>query len=215
MSWGRYLYWADILRCRFEDYLEKDSSSPDWHSYALMSQWYASVWVVIEGWQGLKLKDDVIDGLLNGWTDYCKLLKQYRNCVYHYQQNIMDNRFIGLLQKGHDHVFWIRVLHDEFQRFFWEWPRKITNSRKDEEELRETMKETIGWMPTEIFPARKLNLEKLAQEAEQLLAKDNDYESPQAIELMKAISYVKKVASEMPENPLIDMLDKNRFKKNI
>jgi len=215
ISWGRYLYWSDILRCRFNDYKKKDSSSSDWHFYALMSQWYASVWVVVEGWHELNLKDDVVDRLLNGWADYCKLLKQYRHCVYHYQKNIMDKRFIDLLQKGDEHVLWISVLHDEFQRFFWEWPQKITNLKEYQEEIRETIKESIGWIPTEIFPARKHNLEKLAQEAEKLLSNHSDYESPAARELLEAISYVKKLADEMPKNPLLNMLDKSRFERVV
>ena len=214
ISWGRYLYWSNILKCRFKDYIKSsnDVDDPDgWYSYALMSQWYASVWVVIEGWKEIKIKDDVIDRLLSGWPDYCDLLKKYRNVIYHYQSNVTDSRFVALLKKGDKHVFWIQVLFDEFQRFFWEWPEKITNSKKLAEEMREDIKGSIGWIPTDIFPVRKKNLEKLAQECEQLLSKYGDYESPKAVNLIDTITSIRQVISETPDNLFLNNLDQNNL----
>jgi len=80
---------------------------------------------------------------------------------------------MAFLKEGDEHAYWIRTLHDEFQRFFWEYPEKITNSKKDIKELRETIKETIGWLPSEILPVHKHILEELIQKAEEMLLKAN------------------------------------------
>ena len=54
---------------------------------------------MIEGWRALKLSDPNVDSLLSV-TKNVKLLKKYRNGVYHYQKNYFDNRFMNLMTKG-------------------------------------------------------------------------------------------------------------------
>lgn len=215
LSWGRYLYWSDILLCRFYEFIEisNDTEGAEgWYFYALMSQWYASVWVVIEGWLELKIKDDIIDGLLKGWPDFCNLLRKYRNCVYHYQKSMTDNRFVEFLRKGDEHAYWIRSLHDEFQRFFWEYPEKITNSKEHIQEIREMIKEVIGWVPNNRIPVHRHNLEEVIQKREEILAKANDYTSPEAKALLDAISQLRKIIKETSDNP--SLTDLNEIKKS-
>jgi hypothetical protein len=77
-AWARYLYWADIM---FHRYIEagqvftlesRDDVPTDWAEwwryFALMSQWYASEYVVVEGWADLKMVDPVIDRILGSVT---------------------------------------------------------------------------------------------------------------------------------------------------
>jgi hypothetical protein len=77
------------------------------------------LYVVIEGWRALKLRDPTIDDLLG--SPNVGLLKRYRHGVFHYQRKYYDERFLGLIVDGQDVVTWVRALNREFGRFFLEW----------------------------------------------------------------------------------------------
>lgn len=218
VSWSRYLYWSDILRKRFDEFMEKPhdiEGHGKWYFYAIMSQWYASVWVVIEGWKKLKLKDAIIDNILEEYSDYCTLLRQYRNCIFHYQENITDKRFIALFEKGEEQAFWIEVLCQEFQRFLWEYPEHLMVTQDQVKEFRESIRECIGWMPTDIISVRKYNLKQLLSEAEDMLSKSGDKTSPTAHKALEAISHARKVLQETHENTLADKLKRVKNTKNV
>lgn len=83
-----------------------------------MSYWYASLFVVIEGWGDLGLKDSEIDKLLE--SKNVDLLRRYRNGVFHFQKDYWDNRFTGFIIEGQNCVEWIRHIHKEFSRYFLE-----------------------------------------------------------------------------------------------
>lgn len=218
VSWSRYLYWSDILRKQFYEFMEKscDIEGDDkWYFYGIMSQWYASVWVVIEGWRELKLKDDTIDCLLEEYSDYCTLLRQYRNCIFHYQEKMTDKRLIALFEKGKESVLWLHVLWQEFQRFLWEYPEHLMVTQSQVKEFRESIRECTGWMPTDIILVRKDNLKQLLSEAENMLSKSDDKTSPTAKEVFEAISHVRKVLQETPEHPLMDKLKRLKNKTKV
>lgn len=84
--------------------------------FLCMSLWYATFYVLIEGWLCLKLSDDKIDALLK--SKNVALLKTYRNGVFHFQKKYYDKRFIKLMKEGQDVANWIRDLRDEFSRWF-------------------------------------------------------------------------------------------------
>ena len=84
-----------------------------------MSYWYGGLYVVIEGWQALKLSDPVIDPLLQ--SPNVDLLRRYRNGVFHFQKKYYDNRFIDFITDGKNTVEWFRSLNREFGRWFLEW----------------------------------------------------------------------------------------------
>ncbi len=81
-----------------------------------MFYWYASLYVVIEGWQELCLSDPEIDALLA--SPNVQLLKRFRNGLFHYQKNYGDNRFTELLRPGEDVVPWVRDLHGKIGAYF-------------------------------------------------------------------------------------------------
>ena len=126
LSWARYLYWADIHRKSYIDYgnynVIGEGAAAEWKLFAALSQWLASVWVVVEGWRHLAIKDSIIDGLLDEWPHYCELLRRYRNGVFHYQPELLDERFTAYATEGSDFIMWVFALYLEFQRFLWEWP---------------------------------------------------------------------------------------------
>ena len=218
LSWSRYLFWSDILRKQFDEFMEKphDIEGCDkWYFYGIMSLWYASVWVVIEGWRELKLKDDTIDSLLDEYSDYCTLLRQYRNYIFHYQEKITDKRLIALHEKGKESTFWLHVLFQEFQRFLWEYPEHLMVTQNQVKEFRESIRECTGWMPTDIISVRKDNLKQLLSEAENILSKSDDKTSPTAKKVFEAISQARKVLQDTPENPLMDKLKRLKNKTKV
>lgn len=68
--------------------MEKLDSLTEIESFLYMSYWYGGLYVVIEGWQRLKLSDDIIDNLLI--SSNVQLLKRYRNGVFHFQKEYID-----------------------------------------------------------------------------------------------------------------------------
>lgn len=88
-------------------------------SWIAMSYWYGGLYVVIEGWRELELRDPQIDALLA--SPNVDLLKRYRNGIFHYQRRYFDERFVELIRDGEDVVNWVRELNSQFGRFFLEW----------------------------------------------------------------------------------------------
>jgi hypothetical protein len=118
----RYFIWANRMRTHFYDLLAKErdpsTGTAQIESFLYMSYWYAGLYVVIEGWQELHLSDSVIDGLLQ--SPNVKLLRRYRNGVFHFQSDYNDQRFEEFMTQGTDEVAWVRVLNEQFGRYFLE-----------------------------------------------------------------------------------------------
>ena len=121
----RYFIWSDRMRVHFEEVLRHRGKasriSDTTESNMYMSLWYACFYVLIEGWQELKLSDPAIDRLLE--SPNLSLLRRFRNGVFHFQEQYFDERFLALIRDGEDVVKWIRQLRAEFSRFFLDWFR--------------------------------------------------------------------------------------------
>lgn len=121
-SLHRYFLWADRMRVHCDQVLkslkeEIKFGSQEHIDFSLnMSFWYGELFVVVEGWQELALKDDKIEVLLKN-EDFVKLLKRYRNGAFHYQKDYFDGRFMDLISEKNS-AKWIRSLNQEFSRFF-------------------------------------------------------------------------------------------------
>lgn len=111
-SLHRYFIWADEMRLRFEEWILKEASKEkDIKTSLYLSLWYAFLYVVVEGWKRLNLKDPSIDLLLE--SPLVKKLKQYRNGVFHFQPKYDDQR-LQQFYENDDSVEWIRSLHASF-----------------------------------------------------------------------------------------------------
>jgi len=130
----RYFIWANKMRTHFDELLAKWKNIKGRENIALiednmyMSYWYAGLYVVIEGWQGLKLQDTVIDNLLKR-EDYVDLLRKYRNGVFHYQKDYFDSRFAEVWFQKKEFVTWIRELNGQFGRYFLQWHANYKKNR--------------------------------------------------------------------------------------
>jgi hypothetical protein len=137
----RYWMYANFVRIHFEEELtkqppntaEKDARKIVHDAFmfgvdkrgAFMSHWYGSLYVVIEGWKELQLTDPEIDALIA--SENVKLLKRYRNGVFHFQRKFGDDRFQDFYN-SQDSVAWVREIHYEFGRYFLETIRQLNAS---------------------------------------------------------------------------------------
>lgn len=119
----RYFIWANRMRIYFDEVLKKHTEGKiDEHRFGIesmmyMSLWYGLLYVVVEGWESLKLNDAVIDELLK--SSNTDLLKRYRNATFHYpkKRQYHDDRFEKFF-KEQTTVEWVRKLNSEFSRYF-------------------------------------------------------------------------------------------------
>ena len=117
-SLDRYFIWSNRMRLLFDNVLktgEHGTSRFSLESRMYMSYWYASLYVVIEGWHELKLSDSTIDALLQ--SKNVDLLRRYRNGVFHYQKTYNDDRFVEFIKEGEDTVNWVRGLTSAFDKY--------------------------------------------------------------------------------------------------
>jgi hypothetical protein len=129
----RYYIWTNRLREWFDRSLAvcgwpKASDFPTWFADdpgLFMSHWYASLYVVVEGYQELGLHDTKVDSLLA--SSNVHLLKRYRNGVDHFQKTYFDLRFVDFMGTA-DTPQWTRDLNRELGRFFIETLRKESGS---------------------------------------------------------------------------------------
>lgn len=80
-----------------------------------MSYWYGGLYVVVEGWQELGLSDPIVDPLLK--SSNVQLLRRYRNGIFHFQKDYMDERFHKFMAPK-DCVPWVRDLTNDFGDYF-------------------------------------------------------------------------------------------------
>ena len=111
----RYWIWADAMRLHFrQEIVPIAPYNPDAegtvHAHMYMSFWYAALYVVIEGWEALRLADPTVDSLLTSAN--VALLRRYRNGVFHFQRKYWDERVVGFVSGGAESAAWVRGLHD-------------------------------------------------------------------------------------------------------
>jgi hypothetical protein len=147
ISWAQYLHWADL---NFDRYLLNDDDEEPSVKIALACHWFASEYVVIEGWLKLKKDSQEIEKLLHGNEDSIDLLRRARNVVYHFQDNPLDKRLEEFITDG-SRVLWLAQLHKKFIEYLIEYPTLVwpfKDHRRDE--FVSNFYELIGWTPCTI-----------------------------------------------------------------
>jgi hypothetical protein len=140
-SLHRYFMWANRMRTHFDEKVpvvveQINNQGPDMWTDELieanlyMSYWYGGLYVVVEGWQQLRLADTTVDGLLA--SPNVELLKRYRHGVFHYQKNYFDKRFMDFMTQGQNITGWVRDLNRAFGGYFLDWHK----ARKQERDAR-------------------------------------------------------------------------------
>jgi hypothetical protein len=118
-SLHRYYMWCNTMKGHFIQ--NQISGSPDPELKLLLPQnymcyWYGGLYVVIEGYDDLKLGDPAINALVA--SENTELLRRFRNCVFHYQEEYHDKRFTDFMTQGQNVIQWVESLHREFDRLF-------------------------------------------------------------------------------------------------
>ena len=134
----RYFIWANKMREHFYEKVKLVVALPEprdrfasetIEADLYMSFWYGELYVVIEGWQELKLTDPSIDSLLA--SPNVDLLRLYRNGVFHFQKDYFDKRFMGFMKDGQEPAAWAGALNRAFGTYFLS--RKGNNEPPDKE----------------------------------------------------------------------------------
>lgn len=78
-----------------------------------LSLWYATVYVVIEGWREAGISDSEVDELLG--DDRVDDLRRFRNQIFHYQREYDNPKLLEFLRTGdadaQEATTWIRRTH--------------------------------------------------------------------------------------------------------
>src|SRR5437867_5527332 len=121
----RYYIWALAMRERFLERVPEVKQPEDIPQAFLatvigtyMCYWYATLYVVVEGWRDLRLEDEVLHQLVS--SPNVDLLRRFRNGVFHFQREYHDEHFFDLLRSGASVVNWVHDLNREFGRYFLE-----------------------------------------------------------------------------------------------
>jgi hypothetical protein len=81
----------------------------------MLTVFYGLIFVVVEGYRELQLKDETIDALLTN-SDFVDHLRRFRNAVFHFQKVPLDERLVKFLDMQGSEV-WIRELFRAFDKF--------------------------------------------------------------------------------------------------
>jgi hypothetical protein len=119
MALHKYFLNADFLRDVFMRRIGREQSPADvdfvtsMDDMIALSLWYATVYVVIEGWLEARLTDPELDGLLA--DDKADDLRRFRNQVFHYQREYDNPKLLEFLGTNHADAQaatdWIRRTH--------------------------------------------------------------------------------------------------------
>jgi hypothetical protein len=147
ISWAQYLHWADL---NFDRYLFSNDDEKPSVKIALACHWFASEYVVIEGWLKLKNDSQEIKEFLFGNEDVIDLLRRARNAVYHFQDNPLDKRLEEFITDG-SRVLWLAQLHKKFVEYLIEYPTLVWPFKDHgRDEFASNFYELIGWVPCAI-----------------------------------------------------------------
>ena len=207
LSWARYLYWCELMRRRWDTYMSEKGSDPDKAEWlGLTAHWYASLFVVVEGWEDNRFTDEVIEKLLAHAAGYKDLLRRFRNAVFHYQPSLIEPRMIDFLRSDD---MWPFILHDEFCRFFRDWVDTFPGSGEPKRIYLEQITEIVGWIPNRPAEQEIQELEQMARQAAGIVASDGqkaiDFGWEQhRCEIAAAIKETQRIAARQRSERLLD-----------
>jgi len=127
----RYFAYAAFMRGRFQR-----ETDPEWFKMFTADEFgllmfflsppgiyfmysYAGIYLVIEGWRDLGLKDERIDELLQ--SPFVDRLRRFRNATFHYQKDLLSWKHLQFFGTEEERTEkWLNQLYRELERFFGE-----------------------------------------------------------------------------------------------
>ncbi len=121
--------WADALRREYERFFVRDhefmrsgleqgtigSFEEAFEADMYLCLWFSVLYVVIEGWPKLRLKDAKLTPLLR--SNNKELLKDLRDANFH-PTDWREQRLDALIQKGKESYEWVVAVTSGFREFF-------------------------------------------------------------------------------------------------
>ena len=197
-AWTRYVFWAEI-ECQQYDAYERAEDEPTFGpATVLMLQFYAALWVAIEGWRQCPLSDETVDELLTdvAFEENVQLLRRFRNGVYHYQPDLINERLLAFLREGELAVAWAFLLHDEFKRVVWEVAHPPGVSSEVQGELADTIHGIVGWLPSDIPEAFPHKAAEQYRKVAEMILKSGSRDTDHSRDLLDAVNRVRSDAYE-------------------
>lgn len=201
-AWARYVYWSDVERKQYEAHKSEDGEPTLGLTTVLMVQWYAALWVAVEGWRQCPLSDETVDELLTdpAFEDNVQLLRRFRNGVYHYQRDLISDRLLAFLRQGEHAVTWAFLLHEEFMRVIWEITHPPDVAPTTQLELAEAIRGIVGWLPSDIPEAAPHKAAQQYRARAEMILKAGDRDTPLAKDLLEATRQVRVAANQAAAN---------------
>ena len=197
-AWARYVFWAEVECQQYDAYERPEDESPLGLSTVLMLQFYAALWVAVEGWRESPLSDETVDELLTdpAFDQNVQLLRRFRNGVYHYQSDLINEKLLAFLREGEHAVTWAFLLHDEFKRVVWEMANPPGVSPKSQGELADAIQGIVGWLPSDILEAAPHRAGERPREVAEMIMTDGSRNTEHARDLLDAVHHARFVAHE-------------------
>ena len=197
-AWARYVYWAEV-ECEQWNAFEPAPAEPTFgQSRVLMLQFYDALWVAVEGWEHCPLADETVDDLLTdpAFEDNVGLLRRFRNGVYHYQADLLNERLLGFLREGEHAITWAFLLHSEFKRVVWEVAHPAGLPLGLQRDFAETTRGIVGWLPTCLPEAAPHQAAEQYREVAEMIMRTGGRNTAEAKELLAAVNRARFVAHE-------------------
>lgn len=197
-AWARYVFWADVECQQYDAYERPEDEQARGLGMVLMIQFYAALWVAVEGWQKCPMSDDTIDELLTdrAFEQNVQLLRRFRNGVYHYQSDLINERLLAFLREGEHAITWAFLLHDEFKKVVWEMAHPTGVTPELQRDLAEGICGIVGWLPTDIPEAAPHQAAECYREAAEMIMKHGSRDTSHARDLLDAGNHLQFVARE-------------------
>jgi len=197
-AWARYVFWAEVECQQYNAHVPAENESPIGIGTVLMVQFYAALWVAVEGWRECPLSDETVDDLLDdpAFQQNVQLLRRFRNGVYHYQSDLLNERLLGFLREGEHAVTWAFLLHDEFKRVIWEMAHPVGISSEFQVEFADAIHGIVGWIPKSMPEATSYEANEQFLDVISMILKNGTRNTTHAKELLDAVNHARVVACE-------------------
>ena len=141
ISWAQYLRWADV---NFNRYVCSDEDTAT--EIAIAFQWFASEYVVIEGWKEIKHRENGVTTILDANAEGIELLRRARNAVYHFHKSPLDKKLVDFaIAFGANG--WLIDLHQSFLKYLLDYPAAVYPHSVRKEEFIGDFFGLVGWRP--------------------------------------------------------------------
>ena len=144
------------------------------------------------------LNDPTVDELLTdaAFERNIRLLRRFRNGVYHYQPNLINERLLAFLSEGEHAVTWAFLIHSEFKRVVWEISHPQHVAPQTQLELAEAIRGIVDWLPSDIPEAAPDHAAQHYRDVAEMILKAGNPDTPHSRNLLEAVENLRIAADQ-------------------